>query len=189
MRLAFTEGIAVSTLFGPVRQLGYVVHDIEKEMRHWSTVLGVGPWFYTPRVPTQNFRHRGRPSPIHLSVALANSGPLQIELVQQRNDAPSMYKEFLDAGRTGLQHIAYWTETFDEDMARITAAGLKVAMGGEVGARGRYVYFDTESHPGTVVELSEVAGPKGRLFELIHQASIGWDGRDPVRPFPDLATL
>jgi len=179
----------VSTLFGQVRQLGYVVHDIETEMRHWSTVLGVGPWFYTPRVLTQNFQHRGKPSPIHLSVALANSGPLQIELVQQRNDAPSMYKEFLDAGRTGLQHIAYWTETFDEDMARITAKGLKVAMGGEVGARGRYVYFDTESHPGTVVELSEVAGPKGRLFELIHQASIGWDGRDPVRPFPDLATL
>jgi len=30
-----------------------------------------------------------------------NSGDLQIELIQQRNDAPSMYKEFLDSGRRG----------------------------------------------------------------------------------------
>jgi len=37
--------------------------------------------------------------------------------------------------------------------------------------------------------LSEVAGPKGRMFKLIHEASVGWNGTDPVRPFPDLRTL
>src|SRR6185437_1835675 len=123
------------------------------------------------------------------SVALANSGPLQIELIQQRNDAPSMYKDFLDAGRTGLQHLAYWTESFEADLARLPAQGLVVGMSGEVGEKGRYVYFETETHPVTVIELSEVAGPKGRLFKMIREASIGWDGSDPVRPFPDLSTL
>jgi hypothetical protein len=133
--------------------------------------------------------YRGQPSPIEVSVALANSGPLQIELIQQRNDAPSMYKAFLDAGHTGLQHLAYWTENFDEDVRRLAEQGLKVGMSGEVGERGRYVYYETETHPGTVIELSEIAGPKGRLFRMIREASIGWDGRDPVRPFPDLSTL
>jgi hypothetical protein len=38
-----------------------------------------------------------------------------------------------------------------------------------------------------VIELSEVAGPKGKLFRMIREASESWDGRDPVRPFPDLA--
>ena len=33
-----------------------------------------------------------------MSIALANSGDLQIEFIEQKNDAPSMYKEFLDAG-------------------------------------------------------------------------------------------
>jgi hypothetical protein len=179
----------MSRLFGQVRQNGYVVRDIAAEMRHWSEVLGVGPWFYAERVPVQNFRYKGEPSPIEVSVALANSGPLQIELLQQRNDAPSMYKAFMDAGHLGLQHIAYWTESFDEDLARATATGLKVGMSGEVGAKGRYAYFETETHPGTVVELSEVAGPKGKLFRMIREASEGWDGRDPVRPFPDLSTL
>ena len=72
---------------------------------------------------------------------------------------------------------------------RLTAQGLKVAMTGEVGERGRYAYFDTEFHPGSVIELSEVAGPKGKLFRLIREASEGWNGNDPVRPFPDLSTL
>jgi hypothetical protein len=179
----------MSRFFGQVRQNGYVVKEVEAAMRYWSETLGVGPFFYAPRVPVKNFRYRGEPQPIEVSVALANSGPLQIELVQQRNGVPSMYKAFLDAGHTGLQHIAYWTESFDADIARLTGQGLKVVMSGEVGERGRYAYFDTEFHPGSVIELSEVAGPKGKLFRLIREASEGWNGKDPVRPFPDLSTL
>jgi len=179
----------MSRFFGQVRQNGYVVKDVEAAMRYWSETLGVGPFFYAPRVPVKNFHYRGVPQAIEVSVALANSGPLQIELVQQRNDVPSMYKAFLDAGHTGLQHIAYWTESFDQDIARLTAQGLQVVMSGEVGERGRYAYFDTEFHPGSVIELSEVAGPKGRLFRLIREASEGWNGKEPVRPFPDLSTL
>ena len=41
----------------------------------------------------------------------------------------------------------------------------------------------------TVIELSEVMGPKGRMFDLIRAASEGWDGSDAVRPFPDLSAI
>ncbi len=58
-------------------------------------------------------------------MALANSGPLQMELIQIRNDAPSMYRDFLQAGHTGLQHVAYWTEDYDADLARLEAAGFQ----------------------------------------------------------------
>jgi catechol 2,3-dioxygenase-like lactoylglutathione lyase family enzyme len=179
----------MSRFFGEIRQAGYVVPDIVAAMDYWSRVLGVGPWFYAERVPVVNFRYRGMPSAPVTSVALANSGALQIELIQQRNDAPTMYRDFIDAGRSGLQHVAYWTERFDADLARLTAQGFTIGMSGEVGERGRFVYFETEFHPGSVIELSEVAGPKGRLFRMIRESAAGWDGRDPVRPFPDLGTL
>lgn len=179
----------MSRFFGEIRQAGYVVRDIEAAMEYWSRVLGVGPWFYKERVPIENYTYRGQRYEVHNSVALANSGALQVELIQTRNDAPSMYRDFLRAGNTGLQHNAYWTTTFDADLERLQGLGFKVAMSGEVGQNGRFVYFDTEDHPGTVVELSEVAGPKGKLFEIIREASIGWDGAEPVRAFPDLATL
>ncbi len=179
----------MSRLLGEIRQLGYVVEDIEAAMDHWSRVLGVGPWFYNPKVPIVNYRHEGVAYEPHNSVALANSGFVQVELIQTRNDVPSMYRDFLRAGRTGLQHVAYWTQRFDEDLARLEAQGFRVKMSGEVGERGRFVYFEGECHPGATIELSEVLGPKGRMFDMIREASRGWDGRDPVRPFPDLSTI
>ncbi|CAO3380935.1 VOC family protein [Azospirillum argentinense] len=179
----------MSRFFGQIRQAGYVVDDIEAAMDYWSRTLGIGPWFYNERVPIKNYTYRGERYEVHNSVALANSGPLQMELIQTRNDAPSMYRDFLKAGRTGLQHVAYWTETYDADLERLTGQGFKPVMSGEVGEKGRFVYFDTEYHPGTVIELSEVAGPKGKMFDLIRNASLDWDGSDPVRPFPDLSRL
>ena len=183
----------MSRFFGEIRQVAYLVPDIEAAMDYWASVLGVGPWFYNPRVPIRNYTYRGERYEPHNSVALANAGALQVELLQLRNDVPSMYRDFLRAGHQGAQHFAYWTETFDADLARAQAAGFKVCMGGEVGENGRFVYFEDGAHPGahpgTVVELSEVAGPKGKLFRLIREAAQDWDGKDPVRPFPDLGTL
>jgi len=183
----------MSRFFGQIRQAGYVVRDIEAAMDYWSRELGIGPWFYNPKVPIVNYRYDGHPHEVHNSVALANSGPLQMELIQTRNDVPSMYRDFLRAGNLGLQHVAYWTEDFDADLERLQARGLTIKMSGEVSERGRFVYFAQGDHagvhPGTVIELSEVAGPKGKLFRLIREASEGWDGKDPVRAFPDLSTL
>jgi hypothetical protein len=106
---------------------------------------------------------------------------LQIELIQQRNDGPSMYRDFLQAGHEGLQHVAYWTTTFEADLARALDAGYAIGQSGRVGDPGRFVYFQTEGHPGTVVELSDISGPKGRMFQRIAEAARGWDGTDPIR--------
>lgn len=179
----------MSRFFGEIRQLGYVVHDIEAAMKYWSETLGVGPWYYNPKVPIKNYLYKGESYEPHNSVALANSGFVQVELIQTRNDVPSMYRDFLAKGNTGLQHVAYWTTNYDDDLARLIDQGFTPVMQGEVGENGRFVYFDTEYHPGTVIELSEVAGPKGRLFEMIYDASKQWDGQNPVRDFPDLSSL
>ena len=61
-------------------------------------------------------------------------------------------------------------------------AAFKVGQEGQIGGeQGRFVYFDTEAHPGTVIEMSDISGSKGRFFEHIRKAAIGWDGSDPVR--------
>jgi hypothetical protein len=166
---------------GPVRQLGYVVRDIEHAMAHWAGVLGIGPWFYIERVPVEDFTCRGSPSDASLSIALANSGPLQIELIQQRNDAPSLYLDFLQQSGEGLQHIAFWSAEFDADLARLTGAGYAVAQSGRIGKRGRFAYTLNPAAAGNVVELSEVSGGKGRFFAEIAAAAQAWDGSDPIR--------
>ena len=174
----------MSTIFGAVRQNGYVVRDIEAAMQHWINVMGVGPWFYIERVQTDYYRHRGVDSNLEMSIAMANSGDLQIELIQQRNDAPSMYKEFLDAGHEGLQHMSFWTTDYQRVYDDALARGYRIGHEGQIGGeKGRFVYFDTELHPGTVVELSDISGPKGAYFEFIRQAAQNWDGQNPIRRF------
>ncbi|MCO6393250.1 VOC family protein [Aliihoeflea aestuarii] len=179
----------MSRFLGPIRQLGFVVPDIEQAMDHWTRVMGVGPFYYNPRVPIEDYTYAGQRYEPHNSVALGNAGYIQVELIQCRNDVPSMYKDFTDAGNWGLQHTAYWTQDYDRDLATMEAEGYAVKMSGKVGAAGRFAYFDKETHPGSVIELSEVKGPKGRLFDLIRTASEGWEGSDPVRPFPDLSKV
>ena len=176
----------MSRFLGEIRQFGYVVDDIEAAMKYWSEVMGVGPFFYNERVPIANYHYKGKPYEVHNSVALANSGQIQIELIQTRNDAPSAYKEFKEKHGTGLQHIAFWTQQFDADLKTMEEQGFTVTMSGGVGNKGRFVYFDKEYHPGTVIELSEVLGPKGEMFRMVREAAEGWDGSNPVRSFPNL---
>ena len=172
----------MSALFGKVCQNGYVVRDIQKAMKFWTEVQRVGPFFYIPEVKTDWFRYRGADSPVEMSIALANSGDLQIELIQQRNDAPSMYKEFLGSGREGLQHMSYWTRDYQVLYDRALSLGYKVGHEGQIGGeKGRFAYFDTQAHPGTVVEISDISGSKGSFFEHIRKVAAGWDGSDPIR--------
>ena len=172
----------MSRLFGPVRQNGYVVRDIHAAMDHWINVMGVGPWFYIDRVKTDYFRHRGQDAAVEMSIALANAGELQLELIQQRNDAPSMYKEFLDAGHEGLQHVAFWSTSYQQLYDQSLARGLKVGHEGQIGGeQGRFAYFDSAAHPGSVIEISDISGNKGRFFDHIRRIAADWDGADPIR--------
>ena len=103
----------MSRLFGPIRQMGYVVRDVEAAMQHWIEVCGIGPWYYIDKLPLQDFHYRGQSGDPHLSIGLANSGYVQVELIQQRDDSPTMYQDFLNAGNEGLQHWSSWPEDFD----------------------------------------------------------------------------
>lgn len=172
----------MSRIFGKVCQNGYVVRDIEAAMKHWIDVMGVGPWFYIEDVKTDWFTCRGKVSDVKMSIALANSGDLQIELIQQRNDALSLYKEFLDAGFEGLQHMSYWTHDYQALYDRALSLGYVIGHEGCIGGeKGRFAYFDTQAHPGTIVEISDISGTKGKTFEHIRRAAADWDGSNPVR--------
>jgi hypothetical protein len=172
----------MSRIFGAVRQNGYVVRDIHAAMKHWIEVMGVGPWYYMDRVTTDWFRHRGQNSAVEMSIALANSGDLQIELIQQRNDAPSLYREFLESGHEGLQHMSYWSHDYQALYDRALGLGYRIGHEGQIGGdKGRFAYFDTQAHPGTVIEISDISGAKGPFFEKVRQAALSWDGTRPIR--------
>ena len=174
----------MSRLFGEMRQVGVVVRDLDATIRHWVDVCGVGPWFHTDRLAFSSFTYRGRRyDDIHVSAAFANSGDVQIELLQQRCATPSMYRDFLAAGREGVQHWSSWPENYRELYDRAVAAGYEVGQEG-TSNRGPFVYFLREGHAGSVIEMAEMTPARSRIFGIIRDAARGWDGSNPVRPMP-----
>jgi hypothetical protein len=63
------------------RQIGCVVNDLDRAVHGWLE-LGVGPWFVMRDLPMRAL-YRGKPCETTLSVAWANSGEMQIGVIQQ----------------------------------------------------------------------------------------------------------
>jgi hypothetical protein len=171
----------MSRLFGEMRQIGIVVRDIEAAMRHWVDVCGVGPWFYADKLPVTAFTYRGtRHDNIHLSIALANSGDVQLELIQQRCATPSMYRDFLAAGHEGMQHWSSWPQDYDMRLEQALTRGMSIGQQGD-SARGRFVYLWENGHPGTVIEMAHMTPERLGIFDAVRDAATGWDGNAPIR--------
>src|SRR5271166_672577 len=120
-----------------IRQMGYVVPDVEAAMNYWINELGVGPWYYAPKMIASDYIYRGDTGydPV-VSVGLANLDAMQIELIQPRDDIPTLYRDFLNAGLAGVQHFAYWTEDFDAEAARAKESGSSDLTGAQLSGSG-----------------------------------------------------
>lgn len=68
------------------------------------------------------FKYLGEPInrlvPFDTRVALANSEPLQIEIIHQRSPVRTSHSECLDAGYWGLHHVRHFTEDYDQLLKR-----------------------------------------------------------------------
>jgi len=175
----------MSRIFGPVRQTAYLVTDIERAMQEWMNDLGIGPFFYLKDHAAQGATFRGRPTDMRISLAFAQSGPIQIELVQQLNSAPSLFRESIEAGRPeGLHHLAFWTEQFDSDMARYLGAGYQAVQTAGLGGpnnRNAFIERRGSASSGPAIEISEISGAKGAFFREIAAAAENWDGVATIR--------
>ncbi len=166
---------------GLIRQNGYVVPDLDAALAHWTDVLGIGPWFPMRNLTLEPSDYRGTPVSTEVSLAVANSGDLQVELIEVHGHSPSCFREFLDAGNEGLHHHAWWTEDFDATLRRADEAGWGVIQSGDLMGT-RFCYFDTEAHPGTVAELMELNDMSRWLATQTREAAASWDGTtDPIR--------
>jgi len=168
-----------------MRQMGMVVPDIDQAMQHWVDVCGIGPWFYADRLSLTTYRYEGRTyDPPDVSMALANSGDIQLELIQQRCAIPSMYLDFLATGSEGYHHWAAFPTNYEEVRDRASANGWVAVQEGE-SESGSFVYFVEQSDRKTAIELVAATPPRQRVFEAVRAAAVDWDGSRPVR---DLAS-
>ncbi len=171
-------------LFGPVMQNGFVVADLNAAIEHWARSIGVGPFFVFEKVAFKECWYRGKPATdVDLTVAIAYWGEVQVELIRQRNQVPSIYTDFAARHGTGLQHMGVMSENLDSDLARLAARGITPVQHGRAPGM-RFAYVDTDHHPGGMIELIEATPAATAFFQRIRQAARDWDGRDAVVGLP-----
>jgi len=162
-----------------IRQVAYVVDDIDEALEHWVEVVGVAPFFLYRNLELAECRYDGDATTLELSVALGQSWDVQVELIQQHGDTPSVY-----LGETSgkAHHVALWTRDYDGVVAAYRARGLRDLQWGSASgaADERFVYFAPKG-PGPMVEVVEVLDKKAQMYAEIAEAARVYDGSQPVR--------
>ncbi len=107
---------------------------------------------------------------------------MQVELIQQFNDSPSIYSHFPvpRAGRPAARRRddALGRRTTSSACAR--SASSRCSWGST--ANGiRFAYLSTDQHPGGMIELIEHGPAIDGFFAMVREAAQGWDGSEPVR--------
>jgi hypothetical protein len=162
-------------------QQAWVVTDVNAAMRHWTEVCGVGPFFVIEHVPMENLTYRGKAAKLDCTIALAQAGRTQVELIEQHCDNPSIYRDLVPKGRSAFHHVAVICQDYDTELAHYQALGYALGATGSFGDM-RFAYVDTSRDIGCVVELLEDKTSIRDHFKMIAEAAANWDGKDPVRP-------
>ena len=181
----------MSRRWGDVRQLGFVVRDLDAALIHWTEQLGIGPFFVVRDLQPADFRYRGAPAPAPLlSLALGNTGGLQVELIQQLDETASGYRDFLQSRGEGAHHVCSWLSPpeYDVRRAEMLAASMPLIHEGRIPGRDvRFAYFETQEPGGLQFELADqMRPPTYAVQQRIAAAARDWDGSTPVRSIADL---
>lgn len=163
---------------GPVMQIAFVPKDFDAAIGYWTETMGVGPFFLIENIQLGEMRYLDEPSECIFSIAIAYWGDVQVELIRQENDAPSIYR-----GQEGgaLHHTCVLTNDIQEARRIAEESGAKILVEAKVAPDGAVLYVDTGGGPGSIVEILQMSSGSEGLFAMIKAASVGWDGSDPLR--------
>lgn len=162
-------------------QIAWVVPDLMAAIDQWARQAGVGPFFYFDDVVYENAMYRGKPwKPVKFHAAIAQAEHMQIELISQLEEGPSMFSELVPKGESRLHHMSTYTDNFEADLAHYQAAGAEVVFSGLMKGTP-VVWLDTVKTLGFMTELMTANPIKEQIFAQFREAARNWDGVDPIR--------
>ena len=168
---------------GPIYQMAYVVPDIRAAVDHWARTTGAGPFFLFENFQFIDPVYLGRPGAPTASLALGYSGDLNIELIEQHDAAPSVYRELIDSDAYGFHHVARLTRDIDGSIAAAEAEGAPCVFRATFEPATRLAYCDTRARLGCYMEFVEYTEAAEAILAQLRQAARDWDGHDPLRRF------
>jgi hypothetical protein len=174
------------TIFGAIMQHGYVVDDVETVAMEWAERVNAGPFYVLDRTLMDQYYFRGERMDVELRLGFGYWHGMQIELIQQLNDADTLYKRALRTSAGQLNHFA----TLVPDLETLlTSRQLhdRVIQHGHMPSGLKFAYLENYLPGGQHLELVQAQESTVMAFAGMQKAAARWDGRKPVRPISELA--
>lgn len=167
-----------------VMQTCYVVPDLAKAIDYHVRTLNVGPFFVLPHRTAPDRVYRGAIAPTEVSLAMAFAGNMQIELIEQHDEAPSLFREAIERHGYGFHHFGIAHQDVAGVLPKYLGEGFEVVGRSPVPTGGEVVFLEPPdpSQPG-YLELLPATAEMDERFTRFWRASVDWDGFDPIRPF------
>ena len=151
-----------SLVSGHIFQSAFVVDDLEKSIDDFSRDLNIGAWLVVGGRKPWPVTYRGEKTGLNITVALGFSGDTMYELIQQHDDAPSVYRRDDSSLAVGFHHWAVAVDDIDSAIRHYEGRGYPSVMS-IAGRQGLAVYFDARPHLPGIIELIQIT-PEFQAF-------------------------
>ena len=150
-----TEDTAARFGLGPIDQVAYVVHDLEASLPRYQALFGP---FELMDAAMDGCAFRGSDVTCKLRLALNNSGPVEIELIEVL-EGETPHSEHLREHGEGLHHVRFIVDDLDAKQAELEAAGYQTVFSKRFGPSLAFAYIETPKELGaSMIELFENGG-------------------------------
>lgn len=170
-KLAVARGIA--GLPAPIQQVAYVVPDLHKAIGDWVTRAGIGPFTVREHIQYKQFQFDGNDYSVDYSIAQAWHGDLQIELLCQHDDLPSVLTRF-PARPSTIHHLGCRIEDFDVGRQQLVERGFREVQR-VVAPNGTIAGFFYDENSVGLIELVYLADG-GEGWREQQRLAREWDG-------------
>ncbi len=169
----------------PVVQIAYFVEDSAQAAAGFAERFGAGPFFLVERIELAWGEVRGESVKFLHTSAYGQWGEVMVELVQQDEEGPSPFREMYGPGEEGLHHMALMVDSLPETYAYCEKHGLEIAARAETLTGTEFAFIDQTATLGHMLEVYERSDALLGFYSMVREASLGWQGEDPVRRVGD----
>jgi catechol 2,3-dioxygenase-like lactoylglutathione lyase family enzyme len=166
----------------PIHHVAYLVDDLEQAVDRLVSEFDAGPFFVLRNVTFEHLTSRGEPATFAHDSAFGQCGAVPIEVIEVKRLEPELVRGGFALTPPQLHHTAYVVAPEDlaaarEDLERRGLPAFLHAITGDIDS----TLHNAAATLGHHVELHADCQQLRDVFGMVRDASIDWDGSDPLR--------
>lgn len=169
---------------GAVIQMGYVVDSLDDTINDWVSRLGIGPWFILPNFSGLKPLYLGKECLAKNDLAFAYSNGMQYELIMPLDEHASVWNQTRPKAGSAFHHFGVATTNVPGRGAALTSKGCRLVYTDELRGGGQVAYLNAGDFLPGMIELLPFDDGFRTMFDLVREASLNWNGDDPIRHMP-----